>query len=82
MWNMVPCSFGTPYLLTHTYKYINMHLGGLLGGSVMGEKGWGTWRKGVKENVCKGKKAEEFQKTVYSPSPDATDIIPRIFPKY
>lgn len=30
MWNVVPCSFEAPYTLTYTYRYIYMHLEGLV----------------------------------------------------
>lgn len=30
----------------------------------------------------RGKKVEGLQQTVYSPSPDATDIVPTLYSKY
>lgn len=49
----------------------------------MGEKraGGHGGREG-RRMFAKGKKAEGFQQTAYSPSPDATDSVPRIFSKY
>lgn len=54
MWNVVPCSFEAPYTLTYTYRYIYMHLEGLV--TLWWEKkGLGDMEEGRKENVCQRK---------------------------